>query len=70
MPGEKGRPAALPIGGDLHAEMIAEDVSVVTVRSRDGTNDMGGARMVPRAHTIGTNAVSGVYQLSGSKTER
>ena len=26
--------------------------------------------MVPRAHTIGTNAVSGVYQLGGSKTER
>ena len=33
----------------------------------DGTNDMGRARMVPRAHTIGTTAVSGVYQLGGSK---
>jgi hypothetical protein len=49
--------------------MIAKDVSVVTVRSRDRTNDMGGARMVPKAQTIGPNAVSGVYQLGGSKTE-
>jgi hypothetical protein len=37
--------------------MIAEDV-------------LGRARMVPRAHTIGANAVSGVYQLGGSTIER